>query len=208
MQLRIILAFLFALLLVSCSKDEDSQSEAFADESLQSISLETRSGPGGCYEILFPINIDLPDGTTLEAESFRDAKDQIKDWRQNNLDVQGRAQIAYPVELINDNGEIISADDRLELRRIIVACQRDGRGQARHCFEVVWPISIEFADNTQTEVNSRREAKLAVRQWRRDNPDSAAMPQIVWPITVEMEDGSQLSINSREELKTLKEDCE
>jgi len=201
---------LFTILLVSCSGDNTLEVEEFSDQLIEDISVETRSGPSGCYEIVFPITIEFADGTTFTANNMEEAKSAARQWKENNPDIEGRPQLVFPIELVNEEGELITVDSRLDLRKIIRECRKENfnNPKGRRCFKMVFPVSILFPDGTITEYSDKLSLKMGLREWRKNNPDAEERPGLNFPVDVEMiEDGSIVTVNSKEELRQLKLDC-
>ncbi len=207
-------AFLFlvtALCLTACGSDNIEEAELFSENLVENISVETRSGPTGCFEIVYPISIEFPDGTFASANSMEEAKEAARLWKENNPDVEGRPSLAYPIELIQEDGSLISIESRTDLREVIKECRRERfeNKKGRHCFRLVYPVSIAFPDGSNVEVEDRFALKTALREWRINNPDAEERPSLEFPVDVEMkEDGSIVTVNSKEELIALKDDCE
>ena len=206
------LKYMFIVLLstglfMSCSKDGDSK--ILEDQFLEDVSLETRSGPGGCYELVFPIGITLPDASTIEVASFEEAKEQIRAWKENNPDVDGRPQLAFPIDLINEDGEIITAENREQLLRIKKECRKDQVSQgADRCFKFVYPLSIELPNGDIKEIESGQQFKRIIKDWRNLNPDVDRKPRLVYPLEVLVRGQDEpVTVNSSEELRRLKDDC-
>ena len=75
------------------------------------------------------------------------------------------------------------------------------------CFELVFPITIEFPDSTTVEVNDYDELKTEIQTWKDDNTTITERPTFVFPIEVISEDGEIISVNDASELRTLKRSC-
>lgn len=75
------------------------------------------------------------------------------------------------------------------------------------CFELVFPITIEFPDAATAEVNDYDELKAEIIAWKDANPDATDRPNFTYPIEVLSSDGELISVNSKDELKDLKKDC-
>ena len=216
-KVNALLILAFAGLITSCSDELDTTDvENYVIESTYEIQKNHMVGRPGCFELVFPVTIIFPDSTTAEASSYQNIKETIRSWRQANPDVEGRPHLEFPIEVLNQDGELISIADRTELRKLIRDCKRDFRhgprdhhmmGKFRACFELVFPLDVLLPEGTLVEVESYREIKQTLREWRQDNPGSTDRPQLNFPIEIEHEDGSTETINSVEELKAAKEAC-
>lgn len=213
-----VLAFIAAIGFASCDVLEsqfnlDAEAvQSFTDESVEVIERSSSAGRMGCFEFIFPITIDFPDETSAEVNSYEELRETIKNWReaQGDEEVDGRPELAFPVEVLNEAGEVISIADKTELRTLRRECRRDrpnGGENCGRCFSVVYPVTISFPDGTTAEAENRRAFKRLVRAWKRANPDAEERPALVFPITVELEDETTVEVNSAEELEALKESC-
>ena len=209
----------FCTLLTSCEQQNLTENDAiedFVNESLFELQSRGNMGRFGCFEIVFPISVLLPDGTSLTVDSYEELKEGIMEWKENNPDVEGKPSFVFPIEVVSDEGELITLANSEELLALKAECPRNffgGHGHHGHwrkgcfCFKLVFPINIAFPDGTTAEVNDRQEFKLLIRTWKQENPDAEGHPTLVFPIDVEMEDETIVTVNSVEELQALKEDC-
>ena len=203
-----IIAAALAIFLSSCSTEETPQVENFVTETIENFEVETRSGSTGCFEIVFPITINFPDGTTVDIDSLQQGKELISAWKEENPDTEEKPSLAYPIELINDEGEVLSAASRQELKEIVRECRMNNGSGGKKCFDIIYPVSVSFPDGTVEEFESRSDIKASVRAWKEENPDAEEKPSVVYPIEVELsEDGTIVTVNSKDELKELKQTC-
>lgn len=89
----------------------------------------------------------------------------------------------------------------------VFTLQRGSSSGRNGCYELIFPLSIAFEDGTVVEVNSHRELRQNIRQWKQDNPDSTTKPEFVFPIELLNEEGEMLTVNTAEELEELRADC-
>lgn len=82
------------------------------------------------------------------------------------------------------------------------ACGRLG------CYEFVFPVSVDFPDNTTQEVESYEELRESVRAWYEANGrDTLARPTLSYPIEVVSEEGEFISVDNAQDLFQLRRDC-
>ncbi len=211
MRKLIVKSFVFVLAILSiasCSRFEQT-GEEFAEETIQSLAIETRSGEGGCYELVFPIDIDFPDGTTGSYDSFEELKEALKAWKEENGGgpLAERPQLVFPIELISEEGEVITVEDRETLRELRKECRKN-KAKMRPCFRLVYPLTVVFPDGTTESFEDRKALKMALRAWKQDNPDADERPMLEFPISIEYKDGTVVEIASKEELLEAKDACE
>lgn len=75
------------------------------------------------------------------------------------------------------------------------------------CFEIIFPVTVVFADSTTQEVASYAEMKAAFKAWRENNPEVKGRPKIQFPYSVTTEDGTIVEITSAEDLRALIAGC-
>ena len=206
----------------ACTKDSNVTVDAAVDQALYSAQERGGLGKYGCYELIFPVTILLPDSTTVETNSYEDIKTALRNYFQSQGTQPHHSRphlsFVYPISVLSQDGEIITVDNQDSLQQLRRACagatfgHHNPSGHGQHgvsCFELVFPITIVFPDSTTATANDRMEMRQIIRQWRQNNPGATARPQIGFPITVKMnDDGTLVTVNSREELHQLKEDCE
>ena len=75
------------------------------------------------------------------------------------------------------------------------------------CFELVFPVTIQFADNSTLTANSYDELKAGIKAWREANGKDAVRPQFVFPISVINEAGETIVVENQDQLKELRAAC-
>ena len=208
---HLLIASLF-FALFSCSDETTNlvSPEEFAEASAEQIETRSSSGAKGCFELVFPITINFEDGSSAEVESIDDLKETVKGWKEENPDATMRPTLEFPVEVMTQDGEIVSVDSREDLLALRKECRENfiaNGGAQGPCFKVVYPVSVAFPDGEELSFDDRRSLKKAIREWRKENQGSEERPVLVFPITVVDKDGNEITVNSKEELKALKEDC-
>lgn len=81
--------------------------------------------------------------------------------------------------------------------------------KGKDCFEIVFPVSIKFADETVEEVDSREDMHAIINAWFEANDvekNRENRPQFVFPITIQ-KDGEQQVVESEEAFRELKDSC-
>lgn len=153
---------------VSCS-DADSDSivseetvQNYIDQSVYSIQAESNIGKMGCFEFIFPVTIEYPDGSSSTVEDYDNLRAQLKEWAENNAEVfenddesdedsdgDGRNRIkfgykgdidwdllpslSFPLEVIAEDGTVSTIADQTELFELKRTCRKDFYGsKGRH----------------------------------------------------------------------------
>lgn len=196
------------------TNDEDLVID-YLDEALFHLQSEGNLGRFGCFELVFPVTLEFPDESTFMGDSYEELIQAIQDWKEANPDVEGRPTFVFPIEVISEEGEVISVNSKEELHELREECGGHFGGHGHHghhgnctpCFEIIFPVTIQFPDETTADAADRIELKNLIREWKQANPDAEERPELVFPIEVEMEDGTIVTVNSKEELQELRESC-
>lgn len=209
--------FLFAaLVFTSCSKD-DILSENFTSDKTGTFGDKDSNKDGdrngnhrnNCFELVFPITMTLPDGTTVTGEDKESLRDQIKDWYENNSDVEEKPTLVYPIDVeMKEDGSIVTVNSAEELATLKEDCRGQNQGgHGNRCLTLVYPVTINFPDGTSATVEDRDAFRTAIRTWKENNPDAEERPSLAYPVDVTLEDGTTVTVNSSEEMAALKQDC-
>jgi len=217
----LMMALMTIALFTSCEKDTDLTSSVvdidnYVDSTMYDVQRDANCGRFGCYELVFPITLDFPDGTSVEVDSYEELRETLYTWKEANPEADDRPQLAFPIDLLTEDGEVVTAENREELGKLRRACRRDywrnhgprgHRNRPMFCFKPVFPFSLAFPDGTTAEAADRREMKELLRTWKAANPDSEDRPALVFPIEVEYEDGTTATADSPEDIRALKAEC-
>ncbi|NNF21775.1 MAG: hypothetical protein HKN67_07525 [Saprospiraceae bacterium] len=217
LKLNALVALFIVGFMTSCSDDDsDVQVENYVIETTYELQKAHMIGRPGCFELVFPVTIEFPDATTAEVDSYENMKETIRAWKEANVDNEDRPQLVYPIDVINEDGEVITVTDKTELIELKRECRKEfmngprdhhHRGKFKACFDLVYPLSIALPDGTEVVVNDVDELKTTLRDYKENNPGSTERPQLVYPIEIQFEDGTTQTINSKEELREAKKEC-
>lgn len=229
LKFSLLFAIVTLALLTSCNKEETGLSEienvddiTNEDEDLQETQIFTAvallelqdsssTGPYGCFELVFPITVQFADSSTVEVIDYDELQTTIQAWKDANPDATERPTFVYPIEVLSEDGELISIADRQELKALKRSCKKDKKGKKgckEPCFDIVYPLTVSFPDGTTAAAADRSELKTLIRDFKDANPDATEKPEIVFPIEVIItSDGSIVTVNDKDELKALKQSC-
>jgi len=226
MYRKILMPFGFMAIMVtlglftSCQKDEGvTSTDNFVSTSVEEIQSRCGAGIFGCYELVFPVTIQFADTTTATVNSYEELRTAIRTWFEANggkPNHDSRPTLVFPFDVTNRAGEIITVNDQTELQALHNLCdpKPGGPGNGGHndhggdaCYTLVFPITVQFPDSTQAAVATAEELKIALHDWKKNNPASHGHPVFVFPITVTLKDGTQVAVNTPEELRIIKETC-
>jgi len=108
-----------------------------SDEELRAIRVECAGatfgnhGPQGhgqhglsCFEVVFPITLSFPDGTTAEAADRMALRQLIRTWREANPDATERPKIVFPLTVkMKDDGSLVTVNTREALKQLKEDCE-------------------------------------------------------------------------------------
>ena len=216
LKLFLPILLLAALFITSCSDEDTSISEQevenYTEDAVYTMQRHAMCGVRGCFEFMFPITIVFPDGGEAEVDSYEELRDRIRSWKMDNPDAETKPNLQYPLDLLTDEGEIVTVNSRDELRGVVKECVREFIDKHprlnNSCFRIAFPINVELPGGDTITMENRVDFKRFLRRWHATNPDIEGKPKIVFPITVILkEDGTEVVLESPEDLQALKEEC-
>lgn len=83
----------------------------------------------------------------------------------------------------------------------------NGMGGHHQCYEVIFPITVLFPDETSQEVADREELLATLKAWKQDNPGAGERPTLDFPIEVINADGDTVTVESKEQAKEMRKNC-
>lgn len=173
----------------------------------------------GCYEIVFPFSVELTDGTIVEVNNHMEYCDLLLEGN-----IQG---FAFPMTLINAEGETVTVNNQEELDALIAECfdfegemvgdlinlfiggLSDPASGIDPCFEISFPMSaveVDWEGNEGNEItfNSFEEI-LEVFEAGPDSP----LYNIIYPVTVTLTStGEEIELQNTNELIELLITCQ
>lgn len=215
-------AFVFALMLFSCQ--ENSNVDLPEDMDLEQVSedevyyLTAASGTTEatdqatdfrhrriCLQPVFPLTLVFPNGSTLEVNDLRELKKAFIRWRRSGND--GRPHIAFPHEVELPDGNIVTVENREELRRLIRQCLKKVRPNLDSCYQISFPVTVDLGNGVTETVASKEELAALIRNWAQNQRASLPRPEMVFPIDIVMNDGHIVTVTSARELAQITRDC-
>lgn len=212
----LILLAALAISFTSCNKEnlELTDVENFTDGTLDGLQKGV-VGKKHCLEFIFPISIEFVDETTAEVTSYENLHETVKAWFEANdveKNKENRPQLIFPIQVLNQEGEVIDVGSEEDLKDLKSECPRIGKckkgkgGKGFKCFSLVFPVTLTIDGEDQT-FDDRMALKAAVRAYKEEAGDDFERPTLVFPVTVEYEDETQVVVANKEELIALKQAC-
>ena len=80
-------------------------------------------------------------------------------------------------------------------------------GRALQCYDLIYPVTLAYPDESTVEVEDREALKNLLKDWKENNPDATDRPRIAFPFEVELPNGNIATIEEMEDVKQLRENC-
>jgi hypothetical protein len=197
---------------------EEDYINELATETIGGLEIRSKSFEHGCFELIFPVNIKMPDGTIRIAVNQDSIKRLLHGYCMANNDLP-KPELVFPVEIKAQDGTLIKVASLDELKLLKKECFRNFLDSLRHkergdrnrdslCFSLVFPIEVKKPDGTLVKVASKEELKMLIKNEARINHRKKNRIEIVFPVEVKLADGNTKILNSEDELKSLIRTCE
>lgn len=207
LKIGVVLALFATVLFTACQKDDLVVSEdnfTLGDPLLGQGPRGPRDSTRCCFEFVFPISVELPNGDTLVIEGERAHRNFIERWKNANLD--RRPKLIFPIEVTLSDGSNTTINAAEELKKLIESCLPD-RPAPTPCYKIVFPVQVKLPNDSTLTINSADDFAALLLKWRKRFPNSDRHPQIVFPYGVQKADGTIVRITSTEDLRKIMEAC-
>jgi hypothetical protein len=231
------LLLFFAALAVfsSCEKEDVSTTKNLTTEEATTLALTVMDESGemgcsGCFTLVYPVTLILPDESEVLVESRDDIGAAIRAFLEANppqgdrpfLRLRGyRPQLAFPYDVQLEDGSLLTINSPEDLQLILEACgfNPDRPGGPGHggthgqlsglnqCFNLVFPVIIAFPGGNSAAADNPLEIRQLITAWRILHPFSPLHPHLDFPYQVELQDGSIVTLNNHFDLADLREHC-
>lgn len=207
LKISSVFALFATLLFTACQKDDLVVSEdnfTLGDPLLGQGPRGPRDTTRCCFEFVFPISVELPNGDTLEIKGEREHKNFIDRWK--NANPNGRPKIIFPIDVTLADGSNTTLNSPEELKKLTESCLPD-RPKPSTCYKVIFPVKVKMNDGNIVTINNPEEFATLLKRWRENNPDADKHPEIVFPYVIEKGDGSKVTLNGVEDLRKILAEC-
>ena len=207
------MVFALVFVMTACQKEnfDELTTQNFTQQATEDNLLNARGGERGnrgkCFEIIFPVTLSFPDGSSEEVADRAAARAAIQAWKAANPEATERPSIAFPYDVTLEDGTVVSLSSQEDLDALKETCEPRNGGNRGRCFSIVFPITIDFPDGTSATVNDKEEAKAAKEAWKEANPEATERPSIALPYDVLLRDSSVLTIATAEDREALRATC-
>jgi len=181
------LLLLVGLVFASCSKkDEFDKDDKWEDKE--------------CIYVLFPQTWTTPDGNDITLTNEDDSA--LKDWYEANTDTEDKPELAYPVDIKNQEGVVETINNEVEMMTAKKGCEDYYKEE---CIYILFPQTWILPDASEVTLADKEDE--ALKDWYIANPDSEEKPELTYPVDVKNKEGEILTIGNEEEMIAAKKDC-
>lgn len=197
---------------------DDGTVALFAPSEIETEDLEGPTPKSGgkwrrrlarCFNLVFPLTVELPDETTVVAEDLAMLKRIAYRWRKANPDSEERPRILFPYRVQLPNDEVIVIEDLMDLASIVYRCTQRFRlpYPSLACYRLIFPVTVVFPDGTEKEVDGEEAFRLAVHRWLFSHPRDGDKIDLKYPFSIALNDETVITIESFDQLKEVIEKC-
>ena len=171
-----------------------------------------------CFDIVYPITIQMPDGSTLSIDGEEDTDLEIvKNYYEEN-DTEEKPSMVFPINIITYEGVTKTINSEEDMSDAYRGCSGRDReknwDRERDCFELVYPVTYVLPDGSTIEISDEEDEAgwESLKSWYEANPESEQRPSLQYPVDIvyeseESEDGETVTINSEDEMMVAKGEC-
>lgn len=171
-------------------------------------------GDWKCFELVFPVIYEMPDGTTIVVSNDDESGwSVIKTWYDSNPGSEQKPELQFPVVIFYEE-ESVTIENNQELRGAYVECNYNRadkeRDKGNTCFELVYPISYIMPNGTNiTIINNDEDGWMELKNWYSNNSDyEDQMPELQYPVNIIYEENESLiTVYNEEEMYEVKVSC-
>ena len=168
-----------------------------------------------CFELVFPVTFDMPDGSTITVTNDDDGWAGIRAWYEANPGAEERPVLQYPVVIFFEE-ESITINSNEDMREAYSECyadRDDGNREDLECFEMVYPITFTMPDGSSITIQTDDGGSWdELKNWYDENEGyEEVRPELEYPVNIvyETDEGDvTVTINNEEEMDAAKEECE
>jgi len=160
----------------------------------------------GCFDLVYPVSYTMPDGSTITGDDKEGLWTAIKAWYDAHSDVEAKAELQYPVNVLFKDGETMEVDNEDEMAELKEGCEYGKEDW--ECFDLVYPVSYTMSDGSTITGDDEEGLWTAIKAWYDAHPDVEAKPSLEYPVSVMFYDEETKEVANEEEMIDLKKDCE
>ena len=194
----------YELLLSTIEIDEESSNRIYFNMEGRKLVRKRDEGKQSynCFDLVFPITFEMPDGTNIVVESDdEDGWQNFKDWYETYFESDDRPTIYYPVDIVYIDGNTVTINDEEEMT--------DAKNNCIYCFALIFPITFVLPENINITVQTNDESGWQeLKAWFESNAEyEFDWNYLQYPIDINLEDQTTVTLNNAEEMWVIKQNC-
>jgi hypothetical protein len=153
-----------------------------------------------CFDIEFPITINLSDGSVVTISNDEQLFEGIEDYYEMD-ESDNLPEINFPINIIfyyeNENGveyeDLVEIVDYDELEMYFEMCEdeedinddEEENWSEFNCLDLVYPITIESPEGENLSFENEDSLNNYIESWYNSNPNSNQEFELVFPLSIE-----------------------
>ena len=153
-----------------------------------------------CFDIEFPITINLSDGSVVTISNDEQLFEGIEDYYEMD-ESDNLPEINFPINIIfyyeNENGveyeDLVEIGDYDELEMYFEMCEdeedinddEEENWSEFNCLDLVYPITIESPEGENLSFENEDSLNNYIESWYNSNPNSNQEFELVFPLSIE-----------------------
>ena len=153
-----------------------------------------------CFDIEFPITINLSDGSVVTISNDERLFEGIEDYYEMD-ESDNLPEINFPINIIfyyeNENGveyeDLVEIGDYDELEMYFEMCEdeedinddEEENWSEFNCLDLVYPITIESPEGENLSFENEDSLNNYIESWYNSNPNSNQEFELVFPLSIE-----------------------
>ena len=153
-----------------------------------------------CFDIEFPITINLSDGSVVTISNDEQLFEGIEDYYEMD-ESDNLPEINFPINIIfyyeNENGveyeDLVEIGDYEELEMYFEMCEdeedinddEEENWSEFNCLDLVYPITIESPEGENLSFENEDSLNNYIESWYNSNPNSNQEFELVFPLSIE-----------------------
>ena len=153
-----------------------------------------------CFDIEFPITINLSDGSVVTISNDEQLFEGIEDYYEMD-ESDNLPEINFPINIIfyyeNENGveyeDLVEIGDYDELEMYFEMCEdeedinddEEENWSEFNCVDLVYPITIESPEGENLSFENEDSLNNYIESWYNSNPNSNQEFELVFPLSIE-----------------------
>lgn len=141
-----------------------------------------------CFDLTFPLNYNMPDGTTITANDEITLDAAMENWYTANPNSKDEASLQFPVSAVFADGSTQSITNEKGLKNTYSDCDDEKQNICE--IEFVYPLSFLLPDGSTLIVVDEQDEETQLGNWYSANPNASTKPALQYPVDITLDDGT------------------